>query len=280
MLLNMIDSINDCTVLNNGIKMPWLGFGVFQVKEGEEVENSVKWALEAGYRSIDTAAVYGNECGVGKAMHQSGIPREEIFLTTKVWNDDQRAKRTLKAFDESLERLDTDYVDLYLIHWPVKGYYQETWKAMEEIYHSGRAKAIGVSNFLIHHLQDILKDSNVVPTVNQVEFHPLLVQPELLSFCKEHQIQAEAWSPLIRGEIVSVAEVQKLAEKYQKTPAQIALRWDLQHEVVTIPRSIHRNRIEENAGIFDFELSDGEMVFLDALDAGRRIGPDPDNFDF
>lgn len=276
----LINDITDCVVLNNGLKMPWLGFGVFQVNEGEEVENSVKWALEAGYRSIDTAAIYRNERGVGNAMRQSGIPREEIFLTTKVWNDDQRAKRTLEAFDESLERLGTDYVDLYLIHWPVKGCYQETWKAMEEIYHSGRAKAIGVSNFLVHHLQDILEDSDIVPAVNQVEFHPFLVQPELLNFCKEHQIQLEAWSPLIRGEIVSVPEAQKLAEKYQKTPAQIALRWDLQHEVVTIPRSIHRNRIEENAQIFDFELSDEDMALLDALDAGRRIGPDPDNFNF
>lgn len=280
MMSELIKNITDCTVLNNGLKMPWLGFGVFQVNEGEEVENSVKWALEAGYRSIDTAAVYRNERGVGKTMRQSGIPREEIFLTTKVWNEDQRTKRTLEAFDESLERLDTDYVDLYLIHWPVKGCYQETWKAMEEIYHSGRAKSVGVSNFLIHHLQDILENSDLVPAVNQVEFHPFLVQPELLNFCKEHQIQLEAWSPLIRGEIVSVSEVQRLAEKYQKTPAQIALRWDLQHEVVTIPRSIHRDRIEENSQIFDFELSDEDMTLLDALDAGRRIGPDPDNFDF
>jgi diketogulonate reductase-like aldo/keto reductase len=277
---NLINNITDCTVLNNGLKMPWLGFGVFQVNEGEEVENSVKWALEAGYRSIDTAAIYRNERGVGNAMRQSGLPREEIFLTTKVWNDDQRAKRTLDAFDESLERLGTDYVDLYLIHWPVKGCYQETWEAMEEIYHSGRAKAIGVSNFLVHHLQDILEDSDIVPAVNQVEFHPFLVQPELLNFCKEHQIQLEAWSPLIRGEIVVVPEAQKLAQKYQKTTAQIALRWDLQHEVVTIPRSIHRNRIEENAQIFDFEISDEDMALLDALDAGRRIGPDPDDFNF
>ena len=275
-----INNITDCAVLNNELKMPWLGFGVFQVNEGEEVENSVKWALETGYRSIDTAAIYRNERGVGNAMRQSGIPREEIFLATKVWNDDQRAKRTLDAFDESLERLGTDYVDLYLIHWPVKGCYQETWKAMEEIYHSGRAKAIGVSNFLVHHLQDILEDSDIVPAVNQVEFHPFLVQPKLLNFCKQRQIQLEAWSPLIRGEIVTVPEAQKLAEKYQKTAAQIALRWDLQHEVVTIPRSIHRNRIEENAQIFDFELSDGDMALLDALDAGRRIGPDPDDFNF
>ncbi len=276
----MISSINDCTVLNNGVQMPWLGFGVFKVQKGEEVEKSVTWALETGYRSIDTATIYGNERGVGKALRESGIPREEIFLTTKVWNADQREKRTLAAFEESLERLDTDYVDLYLIHWPVKGYYRETWKVMEEIYHSGRAKTVGVSNFLVHHLQDILKESNLVPAVNQVEFHPCLVQPELLNFCKEHKIQLEAWSPLMRGEILSVPEVNTLAEKYQKTSVQIVLRWDLQHEVVTIPKSVHKDRIEANTHIFDFELSDEEMTLLDALDADRRIGPDPDNFNF
>ncbi len=276
----MISSINDCTVLNNGVQMPWLGFGVFKIQKGEEVEKSVTWALETGYRSIDTATIYGNERGVGKALRESGIPREEIFLTTKVWNADQREKRTLAAFEESLERLDTDYVDLYLIHWPVKGYYRETWKVMEEIYHSGRAKTVGVSNFLVHHLQDILKESNLVPAVNQVEFHPCLVQPELLNFCKEHKIQLEAWSPLMRGEILSVPEVNTLAEKYQKTSVQIVLRWDLQHEVVTIPKSVHKDRIEANTHIFDFELSDEEMTLLDALDAGRRIGPDPDNFNF
>jgi diketogulonate reductase-like aldo/keto reductase len=276
----MIKSMKDCTVLNNGLKMPWLGFGVFQINEGKEVENAVKWALEIGYRSVDTAAAYGNERGVGKAIRASGIPREEIFLTTKLWNEEQRKKRMLQAFDESLERLGTDYVDLYLIHWPVKGCYQESWKAMEEIYQSGRAKAIGVSNFLIHHLEDILRDGQIVPTANQIEFHPWLVQPELLTFCKTHKIQVEAWSPLIQGKIATVPEAQKLAEKYHKTPAQIVLRWDLQHEVVTIPKSTHRNRIAENSQLFDFELSQEDMNVLDALDVAKRNGPDPDNFNF
>ncbi len=276
----MISSIKDCTLLNNGLKMPWLGFGVFQINDGQEVEDAVKNALETDYRSIDTATVYGNERGVGKAIRESGIPREDIFLTTKVWNDDQREKRTLTAFEESLERLETDYVDLYLVHWPVKGCYQETWQAMEEIYQSGRAKAIGVSNFMVHHLEDILGDSQIVPSVNQVEFHPYLVQPELLSFCQNHQIQVEAWSPLMQGQIVTEQVVQKLAKKYHKTPAQIALRWNLQHEVVTIPKSIHANRIAENAQIFDFELSEADMKVLDALDEGKRVGPDPDNFNF
>lgn len=191
-----MNSIKDCTILNNGVEMPWLGFGVFKVNEGEEVESAVKWALEAGYRSIDTATIYGNERGVGKAIRESGVPREEIFLTTKVWNSDQRARRTLEAFDDSLELLDTDYVDLYLVHWPVKGCYKETWKVLEEIYDKGRVKAIGVSNFLVHHLEDLLEDSNVVPAVDQVEFHPFLVQPELLNFCREHKIQMEAYAPL------------------------------------------------------------------------------------
>lgn len=276
----MISHINDCTILNNKLNMPWLGFGVFQTKEGQEVENSVQWALELGYRSIDTAMIYGNERGVGKAIRQSGVPRAEIFLTTKVWNDDQRANRTLAAFQESLQRLETDYVDLYLIHWPVKGRYQDTWKAMAEIYQSGKAKAIGVSNFLVHHLEDILQASSLVPAVNQIEFHPCLVQPELLKFCQAHQIQVEAWSPLMQGAILTVPQVQQLAAKYHKTPAQIVLRWDVQHAVVTIPKSVHRPRIAENAQIFDFELAAEDLALLDALDVGRRIGPDPDNFNF
>jgi methylglyoxal/glyoxal reductase len=276
----MIRSLKDCTLLNNGLKMPWLGFGVFKIKDGQEVEYAVRHALEIGYRSIDTAAVYGNERGVGKAIRESGIPREDIFLTTKVWNEDQRGKRTRAAFEESLKRLETEYVDLYLVHWPVKDCYQETWQVMEKIYQSGRAKAIGVSNFLVHHLENVLRDSRIVPTVNQVEFHPFLVQPELLKFCQSHKIQVEAWSPLMQGQIATEQAVQNLAEKYHKTPAQIALRWDLQHEVVTIPKSTHANRIAENAQIFDFELSQADMNVLDALDEGKRVGPDPDSFDF
>jgi diketogulonate reductase-like aldo/keto reductase len=276
----MISNIKDCTLLNNGLKMPWLGFGVFKLSDGQEVERAVRYALEIGYRSIDTAAVYKNERGVGKAIRESGIPREDVFLTTKVWNEDQRKKRTLAAFEESLKRLEVEYVDLYLVHWPVKGRYQETWQVMEEIYQSGRAKAIGVSNFQIHHLEDILRNSHTVPSVNQVEFHPFLVQPELLRFCQSHQIQVEAWSPLMQGRIVTEQAIQKLAEKYQKTPAQITLRWDLQHKVVTIPKSTHSNRIAENARIFDFELSQADMNVLDALDEEKRIGPDPNNFNF
>jgi len=276
----MINSIKDCTQLNNGVTMPWLGFGVFRINDGQDVERAVMYALETGYRSIDTATVYKNERGVGKAIRESGIPREKIFLTTKVWNDDQREMRTLLAFEESLKRLVTEYVDLYLVHWPVKGFYKKTWQDMEKIYQSGRARAIGVSNFQTHHLEDIMLDCQTTPCVNQIEFHPLLVQPDLLRFCQSQQIQVEAWSPLIEGQIVVEPIVQKLAEKYHKTPAQIVLRWDLQHEVVTIPKSTHSNRIAENAQIFDFEISLPDMNLLDELDEGKRVGPDPDSFDF
>ncbi len=276
----MINNINDSTQLNNGVKMPWLGFGVYLMEDGTEVENSVSKALEVGYRSIDTASFYKNEKGTGKAIKESGIPRDEIFLTTKVWNDDLREKRVKEAFEESLELLGTDYVDLYLVHWPVKNCYLDAWKEMEEIYQSGRAKAIGVSNFTIHHLEDILNTCEIKPTVNQVEFHPLLLQPALLDFCKQHQIQMEAWSPLIQGQIMDVKEVSQIAKKYGKTPAQIALRWNLQHQVVTIPKSIKPHRIIENAALFDFELSQPDMNLLNGLDQKKRVGPDPDNFNF
>lgn len=275
----MITSMKDCARLNNGLVMPWLGLGVHRVSDGQEVEQAVRNALEIGYRSIDTASVYGNERGVGEAMRESGVPREDIFLTTKVWNDAQRERRVLAAFEESLERLGTDYVDLYLVHWPVVGRSQETWQVMEEIYQSGRAKAIGVSNYLVHHLDDLLPNTQTVPTVNQIEFHPCLVQPDLLAYCQDHKIQVQAWSPLMVGQILSEPAVQKLADKHQKTPAQIVLRWDLQHQVVTIPKSVHANRLAENTKIFDFELSEADMNTLDALDEGKRVGPHPDTFE-
>jgi diketogulonate reductase-like aldo/keto reductase len=275
----MITSMKDCARLNNGLVMPWLGLGVHRVSDGQEVEQAVRNALQIGYRSIDTASVYGNERGVGEAMRESGVPREDIFLTTKVWNDAQRERRVLVAFEESLERLGADYVDLYLVHWPVVGRSQETWQVMEEIYQSGRAKAIGVSNYLVHHLDDLLPNTQTVPTVNQIEFHPCLVQPDLLAYCQDHKIQVQAWSPLMVGQILSEPAVQKLADKHQKTPAQIVLRWDLQHQEVTIPKSVHANRLAENTQIFDFELSEADMNTLDALDEGKRVGPHPDTFE-
>ncbi|MEZ5535624.1 MAG: aldo/keto reductase [Thiolinea sp.] len=275
----MPQTITDVTRLNNGLEMPWLGFGVYQLEDGAQVEKAVTTALEVGYRSIDTASVYGNERGVGKAIRDSGIAREDIFLTTKVWNDAQRENRVAAAFEDSLERLGVDYVDLYLVHWPVAGHYRQTWREMEKIYQSGRAKAIGVSNFLVHHLQDILSEDAVVPVANQIEFHPHLLQPDLLQFCKDKQIQVEAWSPLMQGQVGDEPLIQALADKYNKTPAQIVLRWDLQHEVVTIPKSATPSRIAENADIFNFSLLAEDMQALDALDHDKRLGPDPDTFD-
>lgn len=273
-----INTINDCTILNNGLKMPWLGFGVYKIDSNQETEIAVKTALEMGYRSIDTASFYGNEKGVGKAIIESEIPREEIFLTTKIWTTDMRAGRTLAAFEESLDQLQTNYVDLYMIHWPAKGFYIETWEAMQEIYQSRRAKAIGVCNCLESHLQDIITNCTIVPQVNQVEFHPQLLQPKLLKFCQENAIQLQASSPLMRGQIINEPTILKLAQKYNKTSAQIVLRWNLQHKVVTIPKSVTNNRIFENTQLFDFELSEVDMATIDALDIGKRVGSDPNNF--
>jgi methylglyoxal/glyoxal reductase len=275
-------SIRDTVTLANGVKMPRLGLGTWRSAEGAEVEQSVRWALEIGYRHVDTAAVYGNERGVGRAVRDSGVPREELFITTKVWNDDQRAGHAavLRAFDESLRRLGTDYVDLYLVHWPGKGKYVEAWRALEQIYSTGRAKAIGVSNFLVHHLEDVLKFATIKPMVNQVEFHPRLVQADLLEFCRQQGIVQEAWSPLMKGKAAEVPLLREMAEKYRKTPSQVVLRWDLQHGVVTIPKSVRRERLRENADLFDFELAPDEMAKIDALDRGERIGADPDHFSF
>ncbi len=271
--------LTDTTTLNNGVKMPWLGLGVWQVDEGREVEHAVSAALRAGYRSIDTAAAYGNEVGVGKAIAASGVPREELFVTTKLWNAHHGYDATLRAHEDSLKKLGLDYVDLYLIHWPVKGKYLETWRAFETLYKEGRIRAIGTSNFQIHHLQDVLDKYPTVPAVNQVELHPLLTQKELRAFCAQHGIQVEAWSPLMQGHLDQPA-LKKLADKYGKSPAQVVLRWDLQHGIVTIPKSVHENRIVANADVFDFELSPEDMAAIDALDKGHRFGPDPDNFNF
>jgi methylglyoxal/glyoxal reductase len=273
-------NIQSAVTLHNGIRMPLFGLGVFLSKEGLEVENAVKIALEAGYRHIDTAAVYGNERGVGKAVKNSGIPRNQIFITSKVWNSDQGYQTTFDAFEESIERLSTDYIDLYLIHWPKGDLSVETWKAMEEIYQQGRVKAIGVSNFLMHHLEDLLPHCRITPMVNQVEFHPYLQQPALQQFCLDHQIQLEAWSPIMKGKVNDIPVLQALSVKYGKTPVQITLLWELQKQIVTIPKSVHRNRIISNADVFDFELSAEDIQKIDQLDRHIRTGADPDNFNF
>lgn len=275
----MIQHVQDTIMLNNGVAMPGLGLGVFKVGDGSPVVAAIKSALRAGYRAIDTAAVYGNEDGVGQALRETDIPREEIFVTSKVWNADQGYDATLKAFDASLERLGLSYLDLYLIHWPVAGKYVETWRALTDLYKEGRVRAIGVSNFHVHHLKDILDSSDVVPAVNQVECHPLLNQKEIRDFCQMNNIVLEAWSPLMKGNL-NLPVLEELAKTYQKTPAQIVLRWHLQHGVVIIPKSVHDHRIKENAQIFDFSLSSADMDAIDALNEGKRFGPDPDNFDF
>ncbi len=273
-------NISATSKLNNGVEMPWLGLGVFLSEEGTEVENAVKNALEHGYRHIDTAAIYRNERGVGKAIMESGISRNEIFLTSKVWNTDQGYKSTLRAFDDSLEKLQTDYLDLYLIHWPKGAKSVDTWKALEELYKAGRIHAIGVSNFLVHHLEDFLPHCKVVPAVNQVEFHPELIQPDLLSYCRKKGIQLEAWSPIMKGRINEIPVIQEIAAKHGKTPVQVTLRWDIQKGVVTIPKSVKADRIISNADLFDFELSPDEIAKIDALDKNKRIGPHPDHISF
>ena len=278
--MNEITDIKGRFTLRNGIEMPYLGLGVWQTQDGQEVINAVKWALEGGYRHIDTAAIYENEVGVGEGIKQSGVPREEVFLVSKVWNTDQGYDSTLRAFEASLSKLGTVYLDLYLIHWPVKGQYKETWKALEALYREKKIRAIGVSNFLRHHLEDLMGTAEIIPMVNQMEFHPYLVQQGLLDYCREHEIQYEAWSPLMQGNVFKDSTIKEIAERHKKTIAQIALRWDLQKGVVTIPKSSNKDRILQNASLFDFELSEKDMETLDRLDRGKRFGPDPDTFDF
>ncbi len=272
----MPTSLKDTTTLHNGVKMPWVGLGVFKVTDGDEVIQSVKAAIKNGYTSIDTAAIYKNEEGVGQAIKESGVPREELFITSKLWNSEQGYESTLKAFESSMEKLGLDYLDLYLIHWPGKDKYKETWKAFEKLYKEGRIRAIGVSNFQIHHLEDLIASAEIKPMVNQVEFHPHLTQKELKAYCEKEGIQLEAWSPLKQGQLLNEPVLQEIAEKYNKSVAQVILRWDIQQGVVTIPKSVKEHRIIENADIFDFELTAEEMDRIDGLNQDSRAGSHPD----
>jgi len=280
----MAKNLQDTTTLNNGVKMPWFGLGVFKVEEGPELVNAVKTAIKHGYRSVDTAAIYGNEEGVGQGIQEglkeAGISREELFVTSKVWNADLGYESTIAAYETSLKKLGLAYLDLYLIHWPVEGKYKDAWRALETLYKEGRVKAIGVSNFQIHHLEDLMKDAEIKPMINQVEYHPRLTQKELQAFCQANDIQFEAWSPLMQGQLLDNEVIQEIANKHNKSIAQVILRWDLQNGVVTIPKSTKEHRIVENANVFDFELTKEEMEIIDGLNQNHRVGPDPDNFDF
>lgn len=266
--------------LNNGVRMPQLGFGVWQVPD-DEAADAVSTALESGYRSIDTAAIYGNEEGTGRAIAASGLPRDELFVTTKLWNSDHGYDSTLRAFDTSLSKLGLEYVDLYLIHWPVPEVdkYVDTWKAFEKIYAEGRAKAIGLSNFHPAHIQRLLSETEIAPVIDQIELHPQLQQAELRAFNARHNIATEAWSPLGQGKgLLEDARLAAIADKHGKSPAQVVLRWHLDLGNVVIPKSVTPSRIKENIDVFDFELDADDLATIDGLDSGNRLGPDPETF--
>ena len=268
----------DWLQLENGVKIPQVGLGVWQ--SGPCTEEAVRWALEAGYRHIDTAAIYGNEEAVGRGIRASGINREEIFLTTKLWTDDVRRGRTRTALMESLKKLGTDYVDLYLIHWPAEGY-QKAWQEMAVLYHEGWCRAIGVSNFEEDHLASLGSAADIRPQVNQVESHPSFQNNAIIEICHKTRVIAEAYSPLGRGQDLESSEVvRKIAKKYERTPAQIVLRWHIQRSMVVIPKSVHKERIEENLKIFDFKLRKRDMEALNAMEHGKRLGADPHTFKF
>ncbi|MCA9325539.1 aldo/keto reductase [Candidatus Saccharibacteria bacterium] len=258
--------------------MPQFGFGTWRVADGEEAKNSVQSALSTGYRLIDTAALYGNEVGVGQALLSSGVPRNEVFVTTKLWNDSHQYDKALQAFDDSLERLGLDYIDLYLIHWPVpsQDLYIEAWRALERLYEEKRVRAIGISNFQPTHVEKLLASVNTPPAVNQIELHPRLQQLETRRTCQQHDIHIESWSPLMRGgELLNEPSLVAIAQKYNKTVAQVVLRWHIDSGLIVIPKSVHVDRIRENYDIWDFSLDQDDMERIAQLDSDRRTGPDP-----
>lgn len=273
----MTYTLNSTLTLNNGVEMPRFGLGVWRTAAGEETENAVRWALEADYPAVDTAALYGNEEQVGKLVRAGIVPREDVFVTSKVWTDNLSYDGTKAAFDESMEKLGLDYVDLYLIHWPVNDW-QGAWRALEEIYKTERVRAIGVSNFLTEHLDELLSFAEVPPAVNQFEYHPYLQQPDLVAHCKDKNIAITAWAPIMKGRVLDVPELGEIGEQYGKSAVQVTLRWMLQTDIVTIPKSAKKERIESNADIFDFELTDEDIATINTLDKHERTGPDPATF--
>jgi methylglyoxal/glyoxal reductase len=262
------------TTLNNGINMPLLGLGVYDMYQ-QGAEQAISWALDIGYRLIDTAAMYENEREIGNAIRYSSIPRNEIFLTTKVHNSQQGYDNTLRAFDESLKKLNTDYIDLYLVHWPVKNTRKATWQALEHLYQTKQVRAIGVANYLLPFLSELETYANITPAVNQVEFSPYLYLHDLLSYCQQHKIQLQAYSPLVRGQRMTDPRLVTLAEQYQKSPAQLMLRWALQHGVSTIPKSANLKRLQENFAVFDFQINPSDMALIDTFHENLRIVEDP-----
>jgi len=273
----MSNLLNVDKTLANGVNIPVIGYGVWLTEDGNQVINAVTEALDVGYRAIDTAQIYFNEAGVGEAIRRSGVDRKKIFVTSKMRNENQGYDQTLKAYEESLSSLGLDYLDLYLIHWPMRSTFVETWRALVRLYEEKRVRAIGVSNFNIHHIEKIVDDSGIVPMMNQFEMHPRLVQPELHQYCRQHDIAVTAYCPLMHGNL-DIPLLHELAQKHGKTPAQIVLRWHMHHGNVVIPKTLRRERMIANADIGDFELTDDEVVRIDALNENKRYTDDPDNF--
>lgn len=275
-------------LLSNNYKIPNIGFGTFRTPSGEETEQSVMNAIKAGYRHIDCAAAYGNEKSVGEAIRKSGVAREELFVTSKLWNDDKGYENTLAAFNRALDDLQLDYLDLYLIHWPIakasKENWQEanseSWRALEELYNQGKIKAIGVSNFLKHHLEPLFETANIKPMVNQIEFHPGMLQEEIVEFCKKHNILVEAWAPFSNGQVLNNPVLKEIADKYKKSVAQLTLRWIIQKSIVPLPKSVTPERIKSNLEVFDFEISEQDVERIDRLTDCGGSGLHPDKVDF
>ncbi|WP_040224845.1 aldo/keto reductase [Bhargavaea cecembensis] len=273
-------NLQSTKTLANGVEMSRLGLGVYKMTDPDEAIRAMMAALKTGYRAIDTASLYGNEQQVGEAVRASGIPREEIFITSKVWNTDQGYDETLRAFEKTLENLKMDYLDLYLTHWPVVGKFADTYRAIERLYEEKLIRVPGVSNHHRHHLEEVFAVANVKPMVNQIELHPYLSQEELRSFCQENDIAVTAWSPLARGRLLDEPVITRIAEARGKTPAQVIIRWHLQHDIIVIPKSVRPERVKANADVFDFSLTDSEMEEIDGINRFERTGKDPDHIDF